>query len=1048
MALTWRGGACGPVVRPLAEPAGTLPPADQPQGSGTITAAGGIAATGTAALHGAGAQASTAHLGGLDWRPGVCGPVVRPISEAGGAFPPAFSGFGEGHLSALGGITIPATAAESGTGTLAAGASVAIHGAATEAGHGTLAAAGRSVTPEGFILAIAVGDLSTAGTTLTPSGWTPLHTVTASNGTDHSADVVLAAACNTTTASASVTATSSANEDIAAAMTGVIVGAQTPVPPGINPAWPYTVFEAAFGSGLLTAPDAKTWTNLQAFSAGKRCRAWKEDTGVQFELGSLESTQLELELDNPDGFLTPGNSASPWAPFVVPGTPVRLRCVPPASTGVQAWTVIERAAESWPESWDNAYRGMSNATGTDAWSIANRSLRSPYRAEVAADAPYAWWPCDDQPVLGGVAPVTLRNAAAGNTTPLSIQVSPHGTFFSDVLAGIVYLATGTVASDSGWMYGDPSSTAGPGGPGGPVTAQPGSFSWRHSGNGGLTTGQWLTANDPGFPPLSGGVTVEGWWNYEFATAATLDSTGDLPPNQPVGNLVIWEMATSTAPVAVLYLDTSGHLQFTAAGTTTTIYSGGDLRNTSWMGITATLTQSAWAVWLNGGATAKVSGTASFASNWTWINFGASMGSGGGGSTSGITGLGDAAHSALAVYPRVLPPSRIVSHYLAAVTGFGLVPAPSSPAVQYVKAGDPLPSGSLAGGGFGSTTASTMAVTVAATVGSFTSGPSAEAVSVNDSNFGAHLGGDYYLGWKGVAPTWNVYTATQTRAEKLQAASGKPWSDQTGGGYGSGASPPSTPTPTGDNVAQRIERLMASGNIAVPRCIDHATALVQAALDTAGSVSGTTVSNITASDGGLLYMDNLGALCYWSRPHLAGSQVAWQLGPNVAAGQIPYLNDDASLSTDPQRIRNSITITPYAPDGSSLPLITPTDTVAAATSQEQYGEQDLQLTSYIQSETLQQEQADWFLANFGVARKRVVSLTVNAAGMTASCPAAWLYCLGANIGDLVQVTVGQPGQPTLTYTLRISHISRNIEFRTGTASITAALDYEAPSYWGV
>lgn len=987
----------------------------------------------------------------LTWHNGVCGPVVRPISAPEGfpgVVPPGADEEGAGTLTALGGVEIAATGAVAGQGTLTAAGSVAVRGTATEAGHGSLAAAGRSVTPEGFILAIAVGDLSTAGTSLTPAGWTPLHTVTASNGTDHSADVVLAAACNTTTASASVTATSSANEDIAGAMTGVIVGAQTPVPLGINPAWPYTVFEAAFGSGLLTAPDAKVWTNLQAFSAGKRCRAWKEDTGVQFELGSLESTELQMELDNPDGALTPGNPASPYYPNVVPGTPVRLRCVPPASTGVQAWTVIERAAESWPESWDNAYRGMSNATGTDTWSIANRSLRSPYRAEVAADAPYAWWPCDDQPVLGGVAPLVLRNAAAGNTKPLSIAVSPNGTFFSDTLDGIVYLATGTVASDSGWMYGDPSSQAGPGGPGGPVTAQPGSFSWRHSGNGGLTTGQWLTVNDPGFPSLSGGVTVEGWWNYEFATAATLDSTGKLPPNQPVGSLVIWEMATSTAPVAVLFLDTSGHLQFTAAGTTTTIYSGGDLRNTAWMGITVTLTQSTWTVWLNGGATAKVSGTASFTSAWSWLNYGASMGAGGGGNTSGITGLGCAAHSGLAVYPRVLPPSRIVSHYLAAVTGFGLVPAPSSPAVQYVKAGDPLPSGSLAGGGFGSTTASTMAATVAAVVGGLTSGPSAEAVSVNDSNFGAHLGGDYYLSWKGVAPSWNVYTATQTRAEKLQAASGKPWSDQTGGGYGSGASPPAAPTPTGDTVQQRIERLMASGNIAVPRCIDRATALVQAALDTAGSVSGTTVSNITASDGGLLYMDNIGALCYWSRPHLAGSQVVWQLGPNVSAGQIPYLNDDAGLTTDPQRIRNSITITPYAPDGSSLALITPTDTATAAASQQQYGEQDLQITSYLQSQALQQEQADWQLANFNTARKRAVALTVNAAGMTRSVPQSWLYVLGANIGDLVQILVSQPGQPAFTMIMRISHINRQIEFRTGTASLTAALDYEPSSYWGV
>lgn len=1035
MALTWRNGVNGPVNRPLDEATGNLPAASHPAGAGTAAGAGAVVREGSAGLHAAGADTGQAHLRGLTWRNGVNGPVNRPLAMQGGAFAPASQ---------------PA-----GAGTIAGNAQVIAHGADSLHGAGAVAAAGLSVPPQGFALAIAIGDLAGGGLAVAPAGWTPLHTVTAQNGTDHAADVVLAAAVSVVTTAVTVTATSSATQDIAGAVTGVMVGAASPVPAGQRPGWPYVKWEAAFGSGILTPPDQRVWTDLQTDANGRRCRSWQEETGVQFESGSLESSEVSWVLDNPDGFLSADNPASPWFPFVEPGTPVRLRAVPPPSTGVQAWQVIERPAESWPESWDASLRGKSEAAGTDVWSVANRSLRSPYRAEIAAHAPYAWWPCDDQAALGGVAPVSLRNAAAGNTRPLLINASPNGTFFLNSLFEQGYLALSQVAQDSGWMYGDPSSQAGPGGPGGPVTAQPGAFSWRHTGNGGLTTGFYLACNDPAFPPISGGVTTEGWWNYEFANLDAAQSTGKIPPRQPVtgtppaiGNIVIWEMATATAPVAVLYLDTSGHLQFTASGTTTAIYTGADLRRNTWMHIAVTVAPGAWTVYLNGGATAKVTGSASFASAWSWLIFGASMGAGGGGSTSGITGLGNAAHSDLKVFPRVLPASQIVSHYMAAATGFGLVPAPSSPSAQYVAAGSVLPNGAPAAGGYGKTAPSSMALTVTSVLGGLTSGAAAENASVNQNTAGSLTGGDYYLTWGGVAPSYSVYTAAQTRAEKLFGSTGAQWSDQTGGTYPSGASPPAAPTPTGDTVQARLERLLASGTLAVPRCIDPATALVQAALDTGGATAGTAFSNITSSDGGWPFIDNAGALCYWSRPHLAAGQVTWQLGPNVAAGQIPWQNDDAELSSDPQRVRNNVVVTPYAPDGSSLPLITPADTATAAASQQQYGEQDLALTSYLQSQALQQAQADWQLANFAVARKRAVSITVNAAGMTDSVPQAWLYVLGANIADLVQLTVAQPGQPTFTFVLRISHITRKIDFAAGEASLTAALDYEPASYWGV
>jgi hypothetical protein len=1017
-------GTAGPTSRPLTFPAG--PPSSLEAGEGT--------ATGSASV-------IQAHL---DYHPGIPGPIPGPLSFPSG--PAAFLA-GAGTVTAVATETLQGTASLAGTGTLAAGGGVPVAGSAGLAGSGSITTSTTVGPPTTFVIAAVCGDIASAGTKITPAGWTVLHTVSSVNGADGSSDCVLAAACKVTAANPSVSGTSTASEDMSGQITGVIVGANSPVPAGLNPAWPYVVVEAGFGSGFQTPPDEIDWVNIQTIQNGKRLRSWDEHTGLQYELAAIEASEATALLDNPDGALTPFNAASPWYPDVVPGTPIRIRAVPPASTGVNAWLTIQRNMERWPESWDPQFRGQSEADVTDLWSVINRNLPSPYRAEVEQDQPYADWPMDDQPGPGGVTPTVLRNSAPGNTAPLTIAVSPNGTYYLLAVDEWPYMALSDVGQDSGWMYGDPAASAGPGGSGGPTTAQPGAFSWKHSGNGEGTHGFWLTCNDPSFPSLSGGVTMESWHRYDFAGSTNVLNTGTIIPGQPTGNLIIWSITTNSALIAAIYLDSSGHLQFNAGGSTTPVYAGSDLRNNTWFSLMVTMTSSSWTVWVNGGATAKVSGAASFSPNWTWLNVGASMGSSGGGSTGSVTGCGNASHSHVKVYPRVLPGSRIVSHYFAAATGFGLIPAPASPSTQYVAAGSVLPSGTFANGGYGDNAPSTMATVVTANLGSLTSGPSAEGTSVNANTAGSLTGGDYYINWSGLATSWNLYTSTQTRGEQQRTTTLNTWSDQTGGGYGSGAVPPAGPSAIGDTVAQRIERLLTAGNVTNPqRAVDQVTSLVQAALDTGGQVCGTAVTNITASDGGMLFVDNPGNLCYWGKPRLAASQVIWVLGPDVGAGQIPYLNDDAGRDTDPQRVWNDIVISPYAPDGSSLPLIKPTDSATAAASQQQYGDSQYQVTSYLQSSTSQQNQADFTLANYSSPQKRITALTVNAAGMTDSAPQAWLYVLGANVGDLVQVDVHQPGQPLSSGIYRLTKLERKVDFAAGVASLTAACDYEPGEYW--
>ena len=95
-------------------------------------------------------------------------------------------------------------------------------------------------------------------------------------------------------------------------------------------------------------------------------------------------------------------------------------------TTVNRWYVIQRNATQWGEQIDEAFRRWCPVSGTDLWAALSSVPPTFYRSEVYEDAPYAWWPCDDQPGTSGVLPTQLLNAALGNTNPLNILLSPNG----------------------------------------------------------------------------------------------------------------------------------------------------------------------------------------------------------------------------------------------------------------------------------------------------------------------------------------------------------------------------------------------------------------------------------------------------------------------------------------------------------------------------------------------------------------------------------------------------------------------------------------------
>ena len=551
-------------------------------------------------------------------------------------------------------------------------------------------------------------------------------------------------------------------------------------------------------------------------------------------------------------------------------------------------------------------------------------------------------------------------------------------------------------------------------------------------------------------------------------------------------MTLIELATNSNPVAVLQLDTSGHLSLItysgSTGTSHSIYSSSDLRSQGWFQVTMTATTSAWTVYLDGGDLASASGSgAGMTSAWTWFIANADMGSGGGGTTSGIVHGANVAISHLAVYPYILPSYRIQAHYWAAVTGFGLLPAPVSVQIAGVTNSQLTatetqfaytPDGAAYTGSYGTGPPpsgerghSVVAALITSVAGGFTSGPSAwgQAGITGTFNSGEHdfTGAAAFVSWQGLATAFDVYTSAQVNAGN-QAVVVQGESVTFTAGYGAsasilgpgvistggGTSPPSAPSSIGDTVAQRLERALGYGNVTYPgRCIDPSSLLVQAGLDLGGQQAGQNVQNIAVSDGGMLFVNNPGNLVYWQRSHLASQYYSpvWTLGPDTQNGQTPYART-VKWVLDPQRAWNAIEIMPYSPQGAALPIITPGNGSAVIASQQQYGAQPYQVNSYLQSQTEMQSQANWLFANFGQPQRRVEQVKIDAA----SFPQAWELVLGVNVGDVVTVEDWQIGGGGTIFTYRVTELKRKFSFGTNgdevTANVELTLDFEPFGYW--
>jgi hypothetical protein len=188
--------------------------------------------------------------------------------------------------------------------------------------------------------------------------------------------------------------------------TGIVVGLKqtAAIPVQTNANFPNVVVEAAFGAtpGDFTQSVDYTWDNTgltwtdissRSFSKGDDATI-RVSMGRQYESSQEETGQIEILLDNHDGAFTFNNSASPYYPNVIPGTPIRITAW---WQGVQ-YPIAFGYVQTWPQEWpDMPQWGFSSVIATDAWgALASTNLPSAVEGDIRKDNPYFYFPTDEQ----------------------------------------------------------------------------------------------------------------------------------------------------------------------------------------------------------------------------------------------------------------------------------------------------------------------------------------------------------------------------------------------------------------------------------------------------------------------------------------------------------------------------------------------------------------------------------------------------------------------------------------------------------------------------
>ncbi|MFD5033654.1 LamG-like jellyroll fold domain-containing protein [Streptomyces sp. NPDC058405] len=122
------------------------------------------------------------------------------------------------------------------------------------------------------------------------------------------------------------------------------------------------LMEAGWG-GLLQYPSTITWTDISQYV--DMVQGVATDRGTSDEVSGISPGTMTARLDNADGRFTPGNPASPYAPFVRRNAPIRFAVTTaPARTGSAPWPLAMLTDDFDdgrvdPVLWPNSYGGAT-----------------------------------------------------------------------------------------------------------------------------------------------------------------------------------------------------------------------------------------------------------------------------------------------------------------------------------------------------------------------------------------------------------------------------------------------------------------------------------------------------------------------------------------------------------------------------------------------------------------------------------------------------------------------------------------------------------------
>lgn len=277
---------------------------------------------------------------------------------------------------------------------------------------------------------------------------------------------------------------------------------------GDIPSVPKTRFQVAFNQGANTSGQP-SFVDLS-----ERLRqSWSADlAGRQYEMDQVQSGQMTVTLANKDGALDPLNSASPYAPNVLPMRRCRMQMV-------------------WPRSRNLIPQGYANGTAV-------ASLWAPFRGSIAPATGLSPAPTGHTTATAWTFPITGSSA---NGYPLLTGVAASGadeTAFP-IVGGATYTATVWVCRSAG---GD--ATLG-------LKMQ---VIWYD------VTG----ADDTAVSTTISNVTTVGVWTQ-------ITVTGTAPANAVSARVAFWLTATATTAVNTIYITA---LQLERAAAASPFVSGG------------------------------------------------------------------------------------------------------------------------------------------------------------------------------------------------------------------------------------------------------------------------------------------------------------------------------------------------------------------------------------------------------------------------------------------------------------------------------------------